>query len=92
MTANSIRDGSTRRPLPMAALMLGAAVGVGLSVFGLILPWLAACVAVVVAAVLGRQRVLVLLALGLVLGALAYIALGLFWNLIDDPSSASGSS
>ena len=90
MAANSIRDGSSRATVLRATVLVGVAVGCGLSIVGLILPWLAACVVVIVAAVLGRQRVLVFLALGLALGALAYIGFGLLWNLVDDPSSASG--
>jgi hypothetical protein len=90
VAANSIRDGSSRATVLRATVLVGAAVGCGLSIVGLILPWLAACVAAIVAAVLGRQRVLVFLALGLALGALAYSGFGLLWNLVDDPGSASG--
>ena len=89
MAANAIRDGSTRT-VPMATLLAGAAVGCGLSIFGLVLPWLAASVAALVGVAHGRSRALMFLALGLALGGLAYIALGLFWNLVDDPSSLSG--
>jgi hypothetical protein len=92
MAANSIHHRSARGSVPLATLVIGAVAGSGLSSLGLILPWLAACVAAIIAAVLGRQRVLVFLALGLALGALAFLGLGLVWNLIDDPSSASGSS
>ena len=58
--------------------------------FGVILPWVAASAVALIAVVLRRNRPLLVLALGLALGAIAYVALGLAWNLFDDPSSMSG--
>lgn len=69
---------------------LGLVLGFGLASFGVVLPWLAALVAVVSGWALGRNRALVLLGLGLAAGGLAFIVVGIVWNLFDAPASGSG--
>jgi hypothetical protein len=91
MSADTVH-GSSQGTLTAVMLLVGVALGFGVSMFGVHVPWAAAAVAAVVGLVLNRSRPLLFLALGLALGGFVYIALGLFWNLVDDPSSASGGS
>jgi hypothetical protein len=90
LSTNAAREKSTPHTPPRIALLVGAAAGVGISSFGLILPWAAACLVALVAVTLGRNRTLTFLAVGLAAGAVTYVALGLAMNVFDDPSSASG--
>lgn len=80
----------TASPARVLSAALGLALGVGLASFGVVLPWLAALVAVGSGWALGRNRTLVLLGLGLAAGGLTFIVVGIGWNLFDTPASGSG--
>jgi hypothetical protein len=69
-------------------LLIGVPLGPGLSTFGVALPWLAAATVALVGVVLRRNKPLLFLAIGLALGALAYLVLGLI--VVGEPGSGSG--
>ena len=76
----------------VGVVVTGLAVGVGLSSLrGLLWPWLVALVVAAIGLAL-RQRypLLLWLALGITVGAVAYIALGLALAPFGEPSSGSG--
>jgi hypothetical protein len=81
------------RPVAIRAGMvaMGLVIGVGLSSFGLLWPWIVSLVVAGVGLAL-RQRypLLLWLALGVVCGALTYLVLGLL--IVGQPPSGSGGS
>lgn len=89
--ATPTRSRSTASRATVLSSALGLVLGLGLASFGVVLPWLAALVAVVSGWALGRNRSLVLLGLGLAAGGVAFIVVGLGWNLLDAPAIGSGS-
>jgi hypothetical protein len=79
--------------IAVLTVAIGGLVGFGASIFGVFA--LGAILGVLIIAGLvptDRRPLLARLTIGVLLGAVLYVALGLLMNLVDEPSSGHGST
>ena len=98
MAGTSLGSQPARDRFYTSPLLVGVPIGLLLSSyalvpFGLLFPWMIAIVCIAGGLMVKPLRgVLFSLSLGIMMGALLYIALGLFNQLFQAPSSESGST
>lgn len=98
MAGTSLGSQPARHRFSIFPLLVGVPIGLLLSSyalvpFGLLFPWMIAIVCIAGGLIVKPLRgVLFSLGLGIMVGALLYLALGLFNQLFEAPSSGSGST